>query len=86
MCCGSNRAAARAAATAAGRPAAASVRAPAAPASSVTMFEYVGTNEAWIRGSVSGQFYQFRRQGDRVRVDPRDGPELAGLPSLRWVR
>ena len=91
MCCGSNRAAARAAVTAAApsaaRSAAPSVGAPAAPSSSVTMFEYVGgSQETWIRGSVSGQLYRFRRRGDRVRVDARDGPGLAGLPSLRLVR
>ena len=86
MCCGSKRSAARAAAVA-GRNAAAAPVGPRGPtASSVTMFEYVGKGETWIRGAVSGQVYTFRRQGDRVRVDPRDSPSLAALPSLRSVR
>ncbi|HYN83077.1 MAG TPA: hypothetical protein VES88_16475 [Gemmatimonadaceae bacterium] len=86
MCCGSNRAAARAAAIAASAGTKASVGAAAASATSVIMFEYVGTGEAAIRGPVSDQVYRFGGPGDRLRVDPRDRPGLAALASLRWVR
>lgn len=86
MCCGSARAAARVAAMGTPQPAATSVGSRTASASSVTMFEYVGSGQARIRGPVSGLIYYFRRSGDRLRVDPRDRPGLASLPSLRPVR
>ena len=83
MCCGSNRAAARAAVMAqAVKPAGAGF----ASAISVIMFEYLGDEPVSIRGAVSGQLYRFARQGDRREVDARDRPSLVGMPVLRWVR
>ena len=85
MCCGSQRAAARAAViAAAGRPAA--VMPAAAPATSVIVFEYLGSGAATIRGPASGQLYRFAHAGDRIAVDARDRPGLAMLTALRWVR
>lgn len=86
MCCGSNRAAARAAGTAAETTAAASIAPSPATATSVIVFEYVGNAATSIRGPVSGQVYRFGRAGDRVRVDPRDRPGVAAMPLMRWVR
>jgi hypothetical protein len=86
MCCGSARAAARVAAMGAGQPAAASAGNRSTSATSVAVFEYVGSGETRIRGPVSGRIYYFRRPGDRLRVDPRDRPGLASLPELRGVR
>lgn len=86
MCCGSHRAAARAAAMAPGprqRPA------PSGPPDlqeSAIVFEYVGSGPAAIRGPVSGRMYRFERAGDRVRVDARDRPGLAASPLVRWIR
>ena len=86
MCCGSNRAAARAAMTAAGNARVASVGSGPVSATSVIMFEYIGTGTASFRGSVSGQLYRFAQTGDRLRVDPRDRAGLAVNSLLRWVR
>jgi hypothetical protein len=86
MCCGGNRAAARAAAMAAQSARARPVAMAPAPPASVIIFEYVGPGSAWVRGPVSGQLYQFAFPGHRLRVDPRDRPDLATSPSLRWVR
>lgn len=90
MCCGKNRAAARAAAVAggvAGRGQAAAAVAPApASATSEIMFEYVGTGSVAIRGPVSGRVYRFAAPGDRVRVDARDRPGLSSMAAVRWVR
>jgi hypothetical protein len=58
----------------------------AASATSVIVFEYIGSGAAAIRGPVSGQSYRFTRPGDRVRVDPRDRPGLSAMRTLRWVR
>jgi len=84
MCCGSNRAAARAIAMAqsSGRVA------PAAPlgVASVIMFEHLGDGPTNIRGAVSGRLYRFARKGDRLEVDARDRPGLLGMAMLRWVR
>jgi hypothetical protein len=85
MCCGQNRALARAAALAAtpsSRPA--PHASPAQP--SAIVFEYAGIGSASIRGPVTGQTYRFARPGDRVRVDPRDRVGLSRLSSLRWIR
>lgn len=90
MCCGSNRAAARAAAMANGAVpgvrSAPSARADAAPGLSVIMFEYVGAGSAAVRGPVSRRLYRFDRPGDRLQVDARDRLGLAAMASLRWVR
>ena len=86
MCCGQNRAMARAAALAAASAAAktpAAVR-PAEPPAIV--FEFAGSGSVAVRGPVTGQTYRFARPGDRVRVDPRDRAGLAALPGLRWIR
>ncbi|HEX3138925.1 MAG TPA: hypothetical protein VHQ87_02660 [Rhizobacter sp.] len=90
MCCGSNRAAARAAVMAQAAQAS-QVPAPAAAggaanAVSVIMFEYLGHGDAVIRGPVSGRVYRFARSGERQQVDARDRPGLAAMPVLRWVR
>lgn len=93
MCCGNNRAAARAASNASnatpgadGNARAGGGDAPSFPPVSTIMFEYRGSGEASVRGPVSGQLYRFLRRGARVRVDPRDRPGLAAMPTLRWVR
>lgn len=90
MCCGKNRAAARAAAVAggvAGRGHAATAVAPVPPsATSEIMFEYMGNGSAAIRGPVSGRVYRFAAPGDRVRVDARDRPGLSSMAAVRWVR
>ena len=86
MCCGNNRAAARATVMAqAARPARAGF-AGASTSISIIMFEYVGTGQASIRGPVSGQVYRFAHHGERLQVDARDRPGLAAMPALRWVR
>jgi len=85
MCCGSQRAAARAAVVASSARAAA-VPAPAASATSVIMFELFGPGPALIRGPVSGRVYRFAMPGDRVIVDARDRLGLIAMPALRWVR
>jgi hypothetical protein len=84
MCCGSNRAAVRAAVMAQG----ASPPAAVGPQSavSVIMFEYLGNGAMSIRGAVSGKLYRFARQGERLQVDARDRPALVAMPVLRWVR
>jgi hypothetical protein len=86
MCCGSNRAAARAAVMAQGARPPTAAPAGHVTASSVIMFEYVGASQAAIRGPISGRLYCFARPGDRLPVDPRDRPGLAAMPALRWVR
>ncbi|HEV8690785.1 MAG TPA: hypothetical protein VGQ91_10845 [Ideonella sp.] len=58
----------------------------AAPATSIIVFEYVGSGPTTIRGPASGQLYRFAHAGDRVAVDARDRPGLALLTMLRWVR
>lgn len=85
MCCGSKRAAARAAVTTAGSPQASAVV--PASASSVIVFEYIGpAAPATVPGPASGRVYRFQRRGDRQAIDARDRPGLAAMPSLRWVR
>ena len=86
MCCGNNRAAARAAVMAQATRPAAAVFAAAAPSMSVIMFEYLGNSPAAIRGPVSGQVYRFAHAGQRLPVDARDRPGLAAMAALRWVR
>jgi hypothetical protein len=86
MCCGNNRAAARAAAMASGSASVTRTAAMSVAPLSVIVFEYLGTGAASIRGPVSGHLYQFARPGDRLRIDPRDRPGLAASPSLRWIR
>jgi len=89
MCCGRNRAAARAVALAGASPPSvlhASATAPRADATTPIVFEYVGEGAHAVRGPVSGASYRFGGRGDRLRVDPRDRPGLLGMPSLRWVR
>lgn len=87
MCCGQNRAAARAAAQAAGAARANSAPAPVSGAeSSVIVFESVQDGARVVRGPVSGRLYRFAGAGDRVRVDARDRPGLTTVPGLRWVR
>lgn len=89
MCCGRNRAAARAAAVAnanAVPPARGSVTPPRTDATTPIVFEYVGDGAHAVRGPVSGTSYRFRARGDRLRVDPRDRPGLLAVPSLRWIR
>ncbi len=82
MCCGSNRAAARAAAVAA-QPVLGS---PAPRPSGVSMFELVRGGEATLRGAVTGRLYHFAHAGARLRVDPRDEGGLLGDPRLHAVR
>lgn len=88
MCCGSKRAAARAAAI--GNQAAQPARALPAPlqnATSEIMFEYSGNRAVeMIVGPATRRTYRFDGPGSRVRVDPRDRPGLAAMPTLRWVR
>jgi len=86
MCCGKNRAAARAAVMAAGSARRGGVAHAAAPQVPAIIFEYVGSGTTSIRGPVSGRIYRFARPGDRLRVDPRDSSALAGVASLRWIR
>jgi hypothetical protein len=50
------------------------------------VFEYTGHAPARIQGPASGQVYRFDGPGARVRVDARDRPGLAALPTLRWVK
>ena len=90
MCCGKNRAAARAAAMSAGiagssRSSVASA-APANDLTSLIVFEYLGGAPATIRGPVSGQIYRFQAAGDRTRVDARDRRALLSHAALRMVR
>lgn len=90
MCCGKNRAAARAAAVAGGVAARGQQPSAAPPiptsATSEIMFEFVGDGSAAIRGPASGRVYRFAAPGDRVRVDARDRPGLLSIATLRWVR
>ena len=88
MCCGSNRAAARAATVVAARGNASPSVLPVAPLSATTeiVFEYAGEGSASIRGPVSGRVYRFGGRGDRIRVDARDRPGLVAIASLRWIR
>ncbi len=90
MCCGKNRAAARAAAMSAGIAGTSRSRvAPAAPAHDLTsliVFEYRGGVPVTIRGAVSGRMYRFESAGDRAQVDARDRRALLSNPALRWVR
>lgn len=83
MCCGRNRAAARAAVLA-GAGSDAEVR--FTSAIGAIMFEHVGAGAANVRGPVSGRVYRFARPGDRQRVDARDRPGLSLIPTLRLVR
>jgi hypothetical protein len=84
MCCGSQRAAVRAALS---RPQASGVPAgPAAPRIAAMVFEYLGPGPAEIYGPASGRAYRFASAGDRLAVDPRDRPGLAAMPALRRVR
>lgn len=85
MCCGQNRALARAAAMAAAAPRSKPAAHVTAPQSAI-VFEYVGAGSASIRGPVTGQMYRFARPNDRLRADPRDRAGLSALPSLRWIR
>mgnify|MGYP006388673889 CR=1 FL=1 len=90
MCCGKNRAAARADVMTSGRvvtPAAyATHGAPPSTESSVIMFESVAGGATVVRGPVSGRVYRFAGAGDRVHVDARDRPGLVAMVGVRWVR
>ena len=86
MCCGSNRAAARAAVMASGTGPATPTAAHSGTPSSVIVFECVAGGARTIRGPVSGQMYHFTGLDDRLRVDPRDRRGLMSVPTLRWVR
>lgn len=90
MCCGKNRAAARAAVIAAGASTSPTgerrVAASDSGRLSVIMFELVRGNATMVRGPASGRVYRFERIGDRVQVDPRDRPALLSHAELRWVR
>jgi hypothetical protein len=89
MCCGNQRAAARAALLAAA-PRPAGGAAPAVPAvpsrTASTVFEYTGEGPVEIRGAASGRSYRFAGTGHRIAIDPRDRPALAGVAGLRRVR
>ena len=86
MCCGQNRAMARAAALAAASSAAKPPARVSGAEPHAIVFEYAGSGSVTIRGPVTGQSYRFARPGDRVRVDPRDRASLAALPALRLIR
>ena len=49
------------------------------------IFEYTGRTGLTAIGAVSGNRYRFDIPGARVRVDPRDRPGLAKVPSLRQI-
>lgn len=49
------------------------------------IFEYTGQTGLTAMGPVSGNHYRFDAPGIRVRVDPRDRPGLAKVPSLKQV-
>lgn len=82
MCCGSNRAAARAAAMAVAPPAGSRQ----AASSGASMFELTLGDEAMVRGTLSGRLYHFAHHGARVRVDPRDEGGLLIDSRLRVIR
>lgn len=90
MCCGKNRAAARAAAVAhaaAGQSGPRhTVTPPPRDVTTPIVFELVGAAPSTVRGEVTGTTYRFAAPGTRLRVDPRDRPGLLAIPSLRWVR
>lgn len=48
-------------------------------------FEYTGSESVAVVGSVTGNRYEFRGYGARMRVDLRDRSQLLRTPGLRMV-
>ncbi len=54
-----------------------------APASTETLFEYVGSTGMTVIGPTTGRRYRFDRPGATVSVDRRDAPGVDAVPNVR---